>query len=123
MKSVKVIFLFFMTTHLALGQSQAKSLTKRDTIVKTSNFKFERNYFDRWQGSSGSASKKRPQKSASFDLSFLKNYEFKTYSMGDFYVNNSLICMPFREWGTDVIPHHLKQQTFTVLRKKKDRKR
>jgi len=121
---IKVFTLFFLLsipTHLALGQSPTKISIKVDTIVKTTDYRFERNYFVRSQNNALDTAEQATEKLPSFDLSFLENYEYKTYKMGDFYMN-SLESVPFSNWEQDLIPYYLREQTFTVLRKKKDKK-
>lgn len=112
---VKLIFMLMLLSSIGLA-NESDSLKVSGKQIRTTDYKFKLNPFV-----------KKPilssEKPFSFDLSFLKEYDFKTYKMGDYYINNSLICMPFNEWGTDVIPYHLSQQTFTVFKRKRKRKK
>lgn len=121
-----VIMVAFINTN-AVAQVR-DSLLLRQEPIKAKDFRFEPTYYvlpD--SGVSNLVNPynymlRKPALPMTMDLSFLKKYDYKQYNMGDFIINNSLIDMPFREWGTDVIPYHLKQQTFTVIKKKRDKR-
>ena len=59
----------------------------------------------------------------SFDLSFLKNYEFKRYNMGDYIFTNSSGIWNLRSRPGFEVPYHLQQQTFDVVRPIKEKKK
>ncbi|OEK06421.1 hypothetical protein [Roseivirga misakiensis] len=119
MKLLKTLALLFLSSGLLLGQTSNDNLAKADTPVKTHQFKFEKATPTLLKVDVKKVQTLQKANLQTFDLSFLKDYEFKEYNMGEYYFNSTLICMPFIEWGSHVIPFHLKQQTFTVMKKKK----
>ena len=119
MRPIKIIFLLILSTNLVLSQTQSDETVEINNTIKTSNFKFENANSALAENNATEVSTVKHESMQSFDLSFLKDYTVKTYNMGDYYFDSRLMCMPFREWGPYVIPYHLKQETFTIVKKKK----
>jgi hypothetical protein len=121
-----VIMVAFINTNAAAQVRD--SLLLRQEPIKAKDFRFEPTYYVLPDSGVSNLNNpyhymlRKPALPHNIDLSFLKKYNYKQYNMGDFIINNSLIDMPFREWGTDIIPYHLKQQTFTVIKKKRDKR-
>ena len=121
MKILNLMLLLIFPTHFVLAQSQTKTATKADPAVKTADYNFGRNYVVRPQMRALDVAEQTTPKLQSFDLSFLANYEVKTYKMEEFYMNSS-IHVPFSKFEPDIIPYYLRQQAFTVIRKKKNKR-
>jgi hypothetical protein len=121
-----LVIAMLLMSNSAIAQVEG-SLLLTDKPIKTKDFKFEPTYFVLSERGDGNLPKpynymlRKLALPYNVDLSFLKDYDYKKYNAGDFITNLNLIDTPFKEWGTDVIPYHLKQQTFWVVKKKKNK--
>ncbi len=127
-KALQIVLSIMLVALVSINSALAQnydSLTLNYEPVKTKDFRFEPTYYVLPDVAASNKVKpysylmKKPAEPLKLDLSFLKNYDYQEYSMGDFVFNNSLINMPFREWGGDEIPYHIKQQTFSVTKPKR----